>query len=69
MTTIAHPIFLNASWTVFAVSTASYNLILSRSVLGVDGLHDESLVDVGNNTTTCNSGFDERVKFLVSSDS
>lgn len=54
--------------TVFAVSAASSNLIRSHSVLGIDRLHDESLVNVGNNTTACNSGFDERVKFLVPSD-
>ncbi len=32
------------------------------------GLHDQSLVNVGNDTSTGDGGFNEGIKFLVSAD-
>ena len=38
------------------------------SLLGLGGLHDECLVDVWDDTTTSDSGLDQSVKLLVTSD-
>lgn len=40
----------------------------SFSFLGLGGLHDESLVDVWDDTTTSNGCFDQSVELFVSSD-
>lgn len=37
--------------------------------MGLGGLHDESLVDVWDNTTAGNSGLDEGIELLVTTDS
>lgn len=38
------------------------------SLLGLGRLHDEGLVDVWDDTTTSDSGLDQSVKLLVTSD-
>lgn len=41
----------------------------SSLAVGLSRLHDKSLVDVGDHTTTSDSGFDEGVKLFVATDS
>lgn len=36
--------------------------------MGLSGLHDQSLVNVGDDTTTGNCGLDEGIELLVSAD-
>ena len=41
----------------------------SESTLLLSGLHDEGLVDVGDNTTTGDGSLDKSIKLLVTADS
>jgi len=48
---------------------SSCRLDSTRSLVNLSGLHDQSLVDVGNDTTASNGSLDKSIKFFVTADS